>query len=288
MVSSFGSIKIWLHAGLCGKKDPPHELVPNGQVLFSQAQIDEICKVCTIDPPLHCSQGGVPIGVPAEEVTMSEREQAEEACKSAVPPIAISDAQEKCMSSVDINACITDYCATDGDDTMVEIANEEKNHLVPGSAAIVQCAGCFGNSEGPCKQTNNNVCHAFSVPAKRICPPGTTKCSPSTETTTGGAGASGDGAGGDGASGDGAGGDGASTSNSNSTSTRTNTTTSSTNTSSTSTSDGASGDGASGDGASGDGAGGDGAGGDGAGGAGASGDGASGDGASGDGASGDG
>jgi len=164
-------------AGLCGKKDPPHELVPNGQVLFSQAQIDEICKVCTIDPPLHCSQGGVPNGVPAEEVTMSEREQAEEACKSAVPPIAISDAQEKCMSSVDINACITDYCATDGDDTMVEIANEEKNHLVPGSAAIVQCTGCFGNSEGPCKQTNNNVCHAFSVPAERICPPGTTKCS---------------------------------------------------------------------------------------------------------------
>ena len=50
--------------------------------------------------------------------------------------------------------------------------------LLGGSPGDGMCDGCFGKSEGPCKNTADNVCHSF-MKGSLTCPPGTSACSPS-------------------------------------------------------------------------------------------------------------
>lgn len=135
--------------GLC-EVNKDHTVVPNNQVLFTQAQIDEICAACTIQKPTICTTGvllqsnlssrqTMETGeqVPAAATTtapMSDYEMAAEACEGAQPEIELSKAIELCSSSLDLTACIVDYCSTNGDEAMVEMAIEAKKSFLPGCA----------------------------------------------------------------------------------------------------------------------------------------------------------
>jgi hypothetical protein len=114
--------------GMCGKL-APHDYVSNGNLLFTTGQITELCSKCTAQVPEICKAGGVPnTGV----VATNPGTTAAQACASE--SIAYSAAEAKCATflsdSVNLEACILDYCTSGGDEGMVENAEEESSRVV--------------------------------------------------------------------------------------------------------------------------------------------------------------
>jgi hypothetical protein len=130
-------------SGLCGQQNPNHKNVPADKILFSKKQIAKICNTCTVDPPSICLtsllQNNVssPVTISetisqmVEAVKITEKDMAD-ACGEAVPPVEVKEAKSICAGAIDMNMCVIDYCATDGDPAMVEAAVEEANVFLPG------------------------------------------------------------------------------------------------------------------------------------------------------------
>merc|ERR1712232_1371849 len=117
-------------AGMCGKR-PPHQYVANSDALFTADQLADLCSHCAVVSnriPEICKPGGLPNpGVTADVPDTT----GQEACASANPPIALSVAQAKCQSVGDaamVEACIIDYCSSDGDDAVTENAKDEASN----------------------------------------------------------------------------------------------------------------------------------------------------------------
>jgi hypothetical protein len=135
--------------GLCGKA-APHTYVSNTELLFSTEQITELCSKCTgAHEPEICKSGGVPN---ASVVAIDSGSSAADACANASPEIPYSVAEEKCQAFHSdppaLEACMLDFCASGGEESMVdnaieEAAREPPNALPPFSPHAPTFLGCF-------------------------------------------------------------------------------------------------------------------------------------------------
>jgi hypothetical protein len=107
------------NTGMCGHA-APHEYVATNASLFTRGQITEMCSHCTPPGVPDICTSGISGGTAVDPGIT-----AREACEQANPPIAYSDAETACQSTKfdgadTVEACILDYCSSDGDKELVD------------------------------------------------------------------------------------------------------------------------------------------------------------------------
>jgi len=115
--------------GVCGSPSGRQPL-QRGDALFSSAELDSLCQICGVNNCIRRLDG--------RRLEMSQPDDwapaasAEDACQ--LSGISYDVAAEKCQTLRDdlvyFKACIYDYCASDGDESLVSNAVESKQREV--------------------------------------------------------------------------------------------------------------------------------------------------------------
>jgi hypothetical protein len=168
--------KIIANDGLCEVEGVAWVPVAEENLMFSADQIETVCEVCTLKTPAICPgarllQSNVSSRSRVSKTRASRQgpetalKIAEDACFNANPRIEFSVAEGLCSDALDIIACITDFCSTNGDEAMIEIAVEEKTRFLvgcksPGGSCESQGDCCDGMlcSNATCKYRKLATC----------------------------------------------------------------------------------------------------------------------------------
>jgi len=121
--------------GICGSVSG-RQAVPRTDALFSSAELDGLCRICGVSNCIRRLNGRhLEMIRPSDWVPAAT---AEDACK--LSGISRDIAAERCEAlrkdAVYFEACIYDYCASDGDESLVSNAVESKQREVARAAVF--------------------------------------------------------------------------------------------------------------------------------------------------------